>query len=334
VALEPKNIAPEDTPEVDEGAALWGDVGLEELPEEEPKLEELSREEIEAALGKGLPRGLIFGVVGAVLILVSVLMLTGVFKGKKHPAGEVETIAETKPAPESAADTARLEAQPTAEKAADIEKGSPRISPEEVVDITRGDLTFSEDSIKVDIQLPSGDYFNQLLNAQITPEETGAFDVTDYDKFLLIPIEPLPEAFPPAMRPFPMIPDTLAELMRELQMAPVDTERIFSRLDSLKLELDALQIRLSASEELTDAVMRELEAAALRTDSLRAAEIKRLAKIVDVMKPEAAATMLRDKRDQDIKDVLFRVKPRTAAKVLENFPPDRRSQLAESIVKR
>ena len=344
MALEPEEIKPEPQPEVDEEAALWGDLEPKETTaEEEP---ELTQEEVEAALGKRPPGWLILaGIAGITAILVVGFLLIGNIIKKKpsdvtREAAVKEELIDTSVSERPAAED--IAAEDEVVDIVDIEEGeitevepSP-ISPDDVVDITRREMAVAVDSTRMDtiLDLPPEDVFHQLLNAQISSEETDAFDVTDYDQFLLTPVEPVIEAEPIPMRPYPVVPDTLAELIRALEALPVDTARIFIRIDSLKQELDILSSRLAASEELTDEVLRELEAAAIRTDSLRAVEIKRLAKIVDVMKPEYAATMLKDKRDRDIKDVLFRVKPRTAAKVLENFPPARRSQLAGSIVKR
>jgi flagellar motility protein MotE (MotC chaperone) len=62
-------------------------------------------------------------------------------------------------------------------------------------------------------------------------------------------------------------------------------------------------------------------------DSLRAVEVKKLAKIIESMKPEKAAAMLANRKSDLITELIFKVKPKTAAKLMESLPVDKRSQV-------
>jgi len=355
--VEPEEIQSESEETPDEESAMWGDAEPETPTDEfgeasEEDDSELTLEELEAALGKRLPRWVVpAGIVAFTALLVFIVWSIG-SKMKEKPPGEeaitatTETVVDKTPmedrrVAEDAIGSALIDSMADTTISGEVSKPlemaeQPPKSFDEVVDIATEDLTASTDSVLIDtvLELPPEGLFHQLLNAEITREEMDAFDVTAYDEFLLIPIVTEEEARRRAMFPYPAELETIPDSLRALLFPVVDTMRIFSRMDSLAQDMDELRTRLGRSEDMTEQLRAELERAKIRTDSLRAVEIKRLAKIVDVMKPAYAATMLKDKKDQDIKDVLFRLKPRTAAKVLENFPPDRRSQLATSIVRK
>jgi len=356
--VEPEEIQPEseEIPDEatasrppDEESAIWGDAEPETSEGSET---ELTTEELEAALGKKLPRWVVpAGIVAFTVLLVFIVWSIG-SKMKEKPPGEkaitaaTETVVDAIPMEdrhiaETAIDKAMIESMVDMTIGGEVSQSvetaeQPPKRSDEVVEITAEDLTATTDSVLLDtvLELPSEGLFHQLLNAEITREEMDAFDVTAYGEFLLTPMVTEEEARRRAMFPYPAELDTMPDSLRALLFSMIDTVRIFSRMDSLTQDMDELRTRLGRSEDITEQLSAELERAKIRTDSLRAVEIKRLAKIVDVMKPAYAATMLKDKKDQDIKDVLFRLKPRTAAKVLENFPPARRSQLATSIVRK
>ncbi len=317
------------------GSLETGDSWKDEGPE-------LTSEELEAAFGRRLPGWAIPAGITALAALLVVIVWSVGGRQKQTAPGEEEM----KPVAEAVVDTIPAAGTPVA-GAVEDSAAAPVPSVETVaaitqkgldgiVEISRAEMIASTDSITLDsaLELPPADLFNQLLNAEITPEETQAFSKTPFDEFLLTPVVPVREARGVAGLPHPAEIAGAQDTLSAILYSVIDSMHVFTRIDSLEENMTELRTRLGKSEELTDELRKELELAAVRADSMRTVEIKKLAKIVDVMKPAYAATMLSDKKDRDIKDVLFRLKPRNAAKLLENFPPDRRSRLASSIVRR
>jgi hypothetical protein len=64
-----------------------------------------------------------------------------------------------------------------------------------------------------------------------------------------------------------------------------------------------------------------------RADSLRTAELKSKAKLLEGVDPETAAKILGNLEDRDVKTILMSIKKRQAGKILGSMEPDRASRI-------
>lgn len=309
------------------------DISSDSAPESEPvEDEELTREEIDAALGQFQRRWFI---PAAITGITAVVVLMVWFAGSKmrertqikKPGAEVvqptiditaaESLTIVEEQPFDAVQTGEDEEMTLATSEKDIA---------EIVDTV---------AVKEPILPPIDDEFLRLLNAVVSYDDAGPLDDSTFTDFLMTPLARIPGALGLPGAPFIGDSMAVADMTAEALAVQAETSaRIVTRLDSLWLSLLDVRTRLNRSEDRNIQLLERLERMTIVTDSLKEIEIKKLAKIVDVMKPECAAIMLKDKGDKDIKSILFKLKPRNAAKVLENFPPTKRAQIAAAIIKK
>jgi hypothetical protein len=64
-----------------------------------------------------------------------------------------------------------------------------------------------------------------------------------------------------------------------------------------------------------------------RSDSLRTADLKSKAKLLEGVDPETAAKILGNLEDRDVKTILMSIKKRQAGKILGSMEPDRASRI-------
>jgi hypothetical protein len=170
-----------------------------------------------------------------------------------------------------------------------------------------------------------------MLNATVSPYETAALEDSAFYNFLFTPLAPTGE-------PMEMYGERRIDLrgpMTRLPEVVKDTTAVAvvvsDSVKALAAQYEAL-IESVRQDSITYAMsMRRIET---KVDSARQSEIKKLAKIVDSMDPKSAAVMLSTRSSNEIQEVLFRVKPRIAAKILENMPGAKRGGFAEDIVRK
>ena len=324
---------------IDNEEEISSDSGSESEPVED---EELTQEEIDAALGKIQRRWFI---PAAITGITAVLVLMVWFAGSKmrertqieEPSAEI--IQPTIDTTAAESPTALQELSIAQMIGTDLPVGGMPVITEEEPQSSADEIYTAEtvDSAAVEepILPPVDDEFFRLLNAVVGRDDAEPLDDSTFNEFLMTPLARIPGAL--GIPGVPFIGDSMmvADMTAEALAAQAElSARIVTRLDSLWLSLLDVRTRLNRSEDRNIQLLERLERMTVVTDSLKEIEIKKLAKIVDVMKPEYAATMLKDKGNKDIKRILFKLKPRTAAKVLENFPPTKRAQIAAAIIKK
>ena len=88
-----------------------------------------------------------------------------------------------------------------------------------------------------------------------------------------------------------------------------------------------LYARLQAGTDSIDALNRKLQASATRTDSVKAKEIKTMAKLFESMKAEDAARILNNFSDEEAKELITTVKKRQAGKILGLLNAERAAKI-------
>ena len=107
-----------------------------------------------------------------------------------------------------------------------------------------------------------------------------------------------------------------------------------SQIDSLALQLGAAERALAKTSEERTNLAERIDRLKPALDSVRTAELKRFSKILETMKPAAAAQMLAQRTPSEVSEILFRVKPRTAAAIMQYLPPQLASDIAARVVRR
>ncbi|NQT34112.1 hypothetical protein HQ587_02895 [bacterium] len=328
---------------LDNEEEIPSDPSTESVPHLRDEDEELSQEEIDAAIGKLQRRWFIpAAITGITAVLVLMVWFAGSrMRERTHieePSAEIiqptmdTTAAESLTAlhPE-ASGIAQIVGTGLPAGIPVIGEGEPQSSADEMFVAETVDSAAVEEPILP----PLDDEFFRLLNAVVSYDDAEPLDDSTFTNFLMTPLARIPGALGIPGVPFIGDSMTVADMTADALAAQAElSSRIVSRLDSLSLSLLDVRTRLNRSEDRNIRLLERLERMTVVTDSLKEIEIKKLAKIVDVMKPEFAATMLKDKGNKDIKKILFKLKPRTAAKVLENFPPTKRAQIAAAIIKK
>ncbi|NQU06114.1 MAG: hypothetical protein HQ568_08480 [Calditrichaeota bacterium] len=194
------------------------------------------------------------------------------------------------------------------------------------------DSILNENIYEEMLMAPLKDEYYELLNAAITPIDNDPLVDSLYYDFLTEPIEPMPEDVQTQDRS--AWDETDSTYTTVSQVISVDTAAIFERIYTLEDRMSELVGHLSRSESENRDLQGKIDRLKTAHDSLRSVEVKRLAKIIEAMKPEKAAAMLKNRKSDLITELLFKVKPRTAAKLMENLPVDKRSQVTGWVMKK
>jgi len=107
-----------------------------------------------------------------------------------------------------------------------------------------------------------------------------------------------------------------------------------AQIDSLALQLSAAERALAKTSEERTELADRIDRLKPALDSTRAVELKRFSKMLETMKPAAAAQLLANRSSDEVSEILFKVKPKTAAAILQNLPPQLASDIAARVVRR
>jgi len=206
----------------------------------------------------------------------------------------------------------------------------------------------SVDTSSVAVDLPTSplDSIHGLMAARVTTADLMGDTTSSLEEYLITPItgqSPLelprmPWETPAPQPQGPMLGmDTLSTQPLKAEISAKDSVEIAIR----QAQIDSLSIQLSASEralmKATDdrtKMADKLDRLGTAIDSARSAELKRLGKILETMKPGAAAQMLAGRTPAEVMEILFKVKPRTAAQIMQYLPPTLASDIAARVVRR
>lgn len=142
--------------------------------------------------------------------------------------------------------------------------------------------------------------------------------------------------------------------IREMTTMMRATDEIASQLEELEQKYDEKQKELEYFREtLPESVARKIKEqqdaqaqaqaqnqvqtqAAAQVDEAEAnaeqeANVRRLAKIYEAMRPEEAAPILQQMDNQSVIDLLLRMRQRNAARILTQFPAERAAQISQQI---
>jgi hypothetical protein len=314
---------------------------LERDPETEES-EELSAEERAAALGRPFPRWLAMGL--GIAAVLSVAFLFWQYGGKVikttsqsdtsaavgRPADSQTVVAPATNSPDTTLTRTAGQMAPKDTAATQLEAPS-QAAESAVTDTALASL--ADTTLPVDQRSQINDQFYLLLNAQVSDTETVALEDTEFVRMLFTPLIPGAGLPIPINVPYPA-PGELAGAGMAAGV-PWDSTRYMLVIDSLRSELAVYHEQLERVTPETTAALAGVKPEVLTAaDTARVAEIKKLAKILESMDPKAAAVMLNGRSSDELRAVLFKVKPRVAAKIVENLPTGKRDEFAEFIVHR
>ncbi len=188
------------------------------------------------------------------------------------------------------------------------------------------------------VEIPGVDYLDdsQLLNAIVSADEFVVDSLADFELALATSMNPefdLPQLSYQVARPDTFRPQVIDTAAIIAALKPQIVGESKSQIDSLKAvaftKEQALQLLATDNQELTSKLSRYKP----KIDSTRAVQVKRLAKIIDTMSPSAAANMLSAQGTDEIIEILMRVKPRKAAQILQQLPPNIASDVTVKVVR-
>lgn len=215
-------------------------------------------------------------------------------------------------------------------------KTIPDKEPESAQTLDEEDLTspFS-DTMKTE-KLPgmSMDELYVLLNATLTDEESAELDDKTLEELLNLPFIPTPEIPTEGVTEDGVrtVPAEEADLMDTTAVIPDTTTILLAEIDSLVKSLDGIKQNLNRTEGEKQMLQVRLDRLKDVADSVRAAEIKKLAKILNVMDPASAAAMLQQRSQEELVEILLKIKPRKAAQIIRELPPAIGDQFAERVI--
>ena len=183
------------------------------------------------------------------------------------------------------------------------------------------------------------DDFYLLLNAEVGDDEMQPFDDKALEVMLFQPMEQsrLPGVPYRAGQP-------LKEWLEELKKADFvdtvktveivdDTSKFLTMIDSLKSSLISKEYEKDKLSTENKSLQDQLSLRKAEMDSAKAVDLKKLAKIVQSMRPAEAAAMLRKRDSEEVIELLFKLKPRNAAQLLEQLPRELGEEVAARIIK-
>lgn len=280
----------------------------DDFEEEEgtPEEVELTSEELTAALGWRLPRWMVPPLIAAGVAALALLFWNIGDDIRKAFSGRADTLAVAKAVP--------------VEPEAGLAEGV-------FIDTA---AVVSGTSLEVNLLEAPLDDFYWMLNAEVSETESAALEDTTFWRMLFTPLIPMPE--------LPEPPEEYArggEIPAAVVMpSAVDTTAFLTAIDSLRGELQSALANLERLQGDSALMQRRLGRLVTAADSLQLAEVRRLANIIEAMDPASAAAMLQERSSEELTYILFRVKPRVAAKIMQNLPPGKRGQIAARIVGR
>ncbi len=369
MVADQKNITPEPEeetngwdldPEPEESTEKFRRVSASEFEEEpqedvveesdEESDEEMDIDEITASLGFQKPRWVVPASIGggAILVIIAVWFISGIlFKSTPElpdslavVESDVEDTTEVVNADESSTDTSDTlgdsESQVVSEKMETPELAS-RADGEKTDTVGVIETFPPEDKIEsMPLAWMTEDDFFMLLNAQVSKRESAVLqDEKKFQEMLFTPMDGYTPAQAQAQAQklrLPIFQPAESEKPDTVKIE-VDTMIYIVAIDSLEMELAMLRLDLAGNRDSTAILQRTLNSFTGERDSIQQAEIKRLAKIINVMEPAYAANMLRTRSNDEVTEILFRLKPRNAAKVLQQMPLAKRREIAMRVMK-
>lgn len=196
-----------------------------------------------------------------------------------------------------------------------------------------------ESSIIDNIPGETFDDFYLLLNAEVGDDEMQPFDDKALEVMLFQPMEQsrLPGVPYRAGQP---LKEWLEELKKadfvdtiETVEAVDDTSKFISMIDSLQAILISKEYEKYELTTENQSLQDQLKIRRAEMDSARAVDLKKLAKIVQSMRPVEAAAMLKTRDSEEVIELLFKLKPRNAAQLLEQLPRELGEEVAARIIK-
>jgi flagellar motility protein MotE (MotC chaperone) len=157
-------------------------------------------------------------------------------------------------------------------------------------------------------------------------------------------VPPLP---PPSIKPQPVCAPTAAELAKEAGLSPAELQ-VLQNLGARRGELDQQQTDLETQMALLAAAEAKLDAKAkaltglkadvqgllAQADGREAAEVDRLVKVFESMKPKDAAPRMVLLDDAVRIPIAAKMKERSLSAILAQMPPTDAKKLTESLAKR
>jgi len=268
--------------------------------------DELTTEDIQAAFGWRAPRW----AVPAIISVAAVLVLVIFWRWGGRLTGEL-------PGGEESLEAAESRAEPGREGKLD------ELLSQEGMTITPAETTKAAWLLESDTE-----EFFMILNAQVGDEETEVLHDSAFYAMLFEPL--IPMTMPPAPARtagrWPVPPGYTPGVA-------VDTTSYLARIDSLERVLMSARRDMTQVQGENQRLQRRFDQLASAADSAKASEVRKLARVLESMNPTAAAAMLQNRRSDELAELLFTIKPRTAAKILQALPPGKSEQIASRIMK-
>ncbi len=173
--------------------------------------------------------------------------------------------------------------------------------------------------------------FYKLLYSQLADTDTTAIKTeSEFNQLLLYSLDEV-------------LPEAVAESVAAVEATRVIVHDTVVVIDpQVKAVNDSLAKTLTDLQRALDVAHRDISGMKLeignrdkqiirQQDSIRAAEVRRFARIIEKMDPTEAVRLLEGRSTEELIELLFLLKQRDAAKIIEALPPDKGKEVTARI---
>ncbi len=126
--------------------------------------------------------------------------------------------------------------------------------------------------------------------------------------------------------------EAAAAVEQAQQTQAIDTIAEVALLDQRRKEIEAEERKLAKERKELEALRSEVEDLMNKKHAIAEEKLSYIAKLLDAMKPDEMSGLIANLDNSTIMDVLPRMKPQTASRVLATLPPERAAKITMELI--
>ncbi|MBD3297061.1 MAG: hypothetical protein GF341_00235 [candidate division Zixibacteria bacterium] len=127
--------------------------------------------------------------------------------------------------------------------------------------------------------------------------------------------------------------EAAAAVEQAQQSQAIDTIAEVALLDQRRKEIEAEERKLAKERKELEALRAEVEDLMNKKQAIAEEKLSYIAKLLDAMKPDEMSGLIASLDNATIMDVLPRMKPQTASRVLASLPPERAATITMELIR-
>lgn len=127
--------------------------------------------------------------------------------------------------------------------------------------------------------------------------------------------------------------EAAAAIEQAQQAQAIDTVAEIALLDQRRKEIEAEERELAKERKELEALRTEVEELMSKKQAIAEEKLSYIAKLLDAMKPDEMGGLIANLDNSTIMDVLPRMKPQTASRVLATLPPERAAKITMELIR-